>query len=191
MLHTNTMSQNTKRCLDICKDLKNYYTENKDSIEHLKAISSLLPLLSEMIVMYNREFENSIAYLQLHDEEKAKKRINLEICCNFIYNAIRQHSEDQRNMEYLEFRDYTADAIKTYCDQELCERLGVFVEVVKPKVNELLPYGVTNSRLKALSFHLANFLPALPVHVTEIEQRKNGYRSAINCIASIEEYLLM
>jgi hypothetical protein len=58
-------------------------------------------------------------------------------------------------------------------------------------LHELSPYGVTNSRLKALSFHLANFLPALPVHVTEIEQRKNGYQSAINCLASIEEYLLL
>jgi hypothetical protein len=29
------------------------------------------------------------------------------------------------------------------------------------------------------------------VHIKEIEQRKNGYRSAMNCIASIEEYLLL
>jgi hypothetical protein len=185
------MGQNTRRFLDMCEDLKNYYTVNKDSIDPAKAIGFLLPVITEMIDMYNREFENSIAYLQLHDEEKAKKRVNIEICCTFIYDAIRRYSEEHQNQKFAEFRDYAVERLRNYSDQELHERLEVFVEVVKPMVPELLPYGVTNSRLKALSFHLANFLPALPVHVSEIELRKNGYQSAMNCIASIEGYLAL
>jgi hypothetical protein len=191
-VHTNTnMGQNTRRCLEICGELKHYYTVNKDSIDPAKTISSLLPVIGEMIDMYNREFENSIAYLQLHDEEKAKKRVNLEICCTFIYDAIRRYSQEQQNLKYLDFKDYSAERLSAYSDEDLRDRLSVFVEVVTPMLPHLIPYGVTNSRIKALSFHLANFLPALPVHVTEIEQRKNGYQSAMNCLASIEGYLAL
>ncbi len=185
------MGQNTRRYLDMCGELKNYYTINKDTIDPAKAISCLLPVISEMIDMYNREFENSIAYLQLHNEEKAKKRANIEMCTIFIYDAIKKYSEDSGTQKYQDFRDYTIERLKTYSDEELHERLEVFVEVVKSMVGDLMPYGVTNSRLKALVFHLSNFLPALPVHVSEIEERKNGYQNAMNCIASIEGYLAL
>jgi len=173
----------------MCEDLKNYYIVNKDSIDHAKVISHMLPIISMMINAYNLEFENSIAYLELNDEEKVKKRANLESSCLFIGDAIKQYSLDHATEYYLQFKDYSSEKLKTYGDQELIDRLNAFIEVVKPMVGELMPYGITNSRLKALHFHVTNFLPALPVHVTEIEQRKHAHRSALTCLSSIEEYL--
>ncbi len=183
------MDEHTKRCLNMCTDLRNYYTLNKHNINHTKVISNLLPLLNEIINTYNQEFENSIAYLQLHNEEKAKKRDILETCCTFIYEAIRKYSEDKHNLRYHDFKDYTQEQLRACTDEELSYRLAVFMEVVQPMIDDLLPYGITNTRLKALGFHLSNFRPALPVHITEIEKRKNAYRSALNCIGLIEEYL--
>lgn len=185
------MNENTKEFLDMCDDIKNYYTVNKDSIHPSKSIATVLPLLNEMIEMYNREFENSIAYLELHEEEQVKKRQVLVEACTYIYEAIRQYSAEQNNTLFMEFSNYSEAALRQCTDDELNEKLQTFTDMVKPITGLLMPYGVTNARLKALSFHLSNFLPALPVHVSEIDERKKGYQSAISCLASIEAYLTL